>query len=113
MIGSRERSAACELAPSASAMCSSHGIAAGLHDVRDARGEHTALAGELLVDAVGDPMRCQPQVAGRRDIRKPVELRLLDGIEQTEAHVIAAVGQSPHTADDQRIGAARSSSRQD
>ena len=82
------------------------GIASGLYDIRDTGGEHAALAGQLLVDTVGDPVGCQPQFCSGRDIRQAIELRLVDGIEQSEPYVVAAVGEAFHTAERERVGAA-------
>ena len=107
MIGSRERSAAWRIGPVGVGNVQFPGIAAGLHDIRNAGREHTAFAGEFLVDPVRNPVRRQSQVRGRDEIREPVKLQLLDGIEQSEAHVKATVGQSPHAADGKCVGAAR------
>ncbi len=54
-------------------------------------------------------MRCavRRRSLGRGHIGKPVKLRLLNRVEQTKAHVVAAVRQPPHASNHQCIGAAR------
>jgi hypothetical protein len=76
-----------------------------LHDVGDAGGEHAAFAGQFLEDAVGDPVRVQPQLCRAGNIGQRVELRLLDGVVQAEAQVVAAVGQPRGGSHYERVGA--------
>ena len=105
MIGSGLASAICPPSPSASVTCSVI-AAAGLGDVGDARGEHAALAGEVLVDRVGDAVRRQAHVGRQRRMALAHQFFALDQVPQLEAHVVAAVGQARHRAHGQRVGAA-------
>ncbi|EWS54447.1 hypothetical protein X551_02739 [Methylibium sp. T29] len=79
---------------------------AALGDVGDARREHAFLAGELLVDGVGDAVGREPQIAGRDRIALAAEVTALHHVPQTVAHIETAIGQARHRAADQRIGAA-------
>src|SRR4029078_12055536 len=61
-------------------------------DVGDAGREDALLAGQLLVDEVGDAVRRQAQVAGLDRAALAAELAALDDVPELEAHVVAAVG---------------------
>jgi hypothetical protein len=104
--GSFEPTIACGLPPSASATMSSKRLAL-LRDVRDARGEHAGIAGELLVDDVGDLVPGGAELRRCDDVRHRGELHLLHGVEQCEAHVHATVGRRTHRPDHHGVGAAR------
>jgi hypothetical protein len=80
--------------------------AGGARDVGDARGVDAALAGQLLVDRVGDAVRRQPQVVRRHRQRLAQHLAALDHVPQLVADVEAAVGQPVSRAGDQCVGAA-------
>src|SRR4051794_14343715 len=74
--------------------------------VGDARAEHTGLAGELLVDDVGDLMRDGAQLRHRDGIGIAHHLCFLGGIQHAEAHLDFAVRARGHLADHQRLRAA-------
>ncbi len=78
-----------------------------LRDVGDARREHAGVAGELFVDDVGDPVRGGAELRRRDDVGHRRQLRLLDGVDEREAHFHAAVAQRPHRPDHDGIRAAR------
>ena len=78
-----------------------------LRDVRDARREHAGVAGELLVDDVGDPVRGGAELRRRDDVGHRGELRLLDGVDEREADFHAAVLKRPHRPDHDGVRAAR------
>ena len=96
----------CGLPPSASATMQLE-AAALLGDVRDARREHAGVAGELLVDDVGDLVRRGAELRRRDHVGHRGQLRLLDRVDQREAHLDAAVGQRAHRPDHDGVGAAR------
>ena len=77
-----------------------------LGDVGDARGEHAGIAGQRLVDHVGDAVRGGAELRRRDRVDLARQHRLLDHVDQLEAHLDAAVGLRAHRADDDRIGAA-------
>src|SRR5207302_6151148 len=62
-----------------------------LGDVGDARAENAGVAGQLLVDDVGDLVRGGAKLRRRDDVGKSRELRLLHRVEQEEANLDAAV----------------------
>ena len=66
-----------------------------------------AIAGQLFVDDVGDPVRGRAQLRRRDGVGESRQQRLLDDIEQEKPHFDPAVGQRRHAADDDRVGAAR------
>ena len=106
MIGWPLLSATCPFSPSASATRSVwREPRAG--DVGDAGREHALLAGQLLVDEVGDAVRRQAQVAGLDGAALAAELAALDDVPELEADVVAAVGKAAHRAADERVGGAR------
>ena len=73
---------------------------AALDHVGDARREHALLAGELLVDEVGDAVRGRRAACSlRQRVGAAAERRLLDHVAEPEAHVEAAVGAARHRAD--------------
>ncbi len=83
-------------------------VAAGaLHHVGDLGAEHALVAGEALVDHVGDAMRGGAKLRRRDEVRVAGELRLLGHVEQAEAHFDAPVGLRLDLADHERLGAAR------
>ena len=104
--GSFDVTIACGLPPSASATMQLVARAL-LGDVGDARREHARVAGQLLVDDVGDLVRGRAELRRRDRVGHRGELRLLDRVDQREAHLDAAVGQRPHRPDDDGVGAAR------
>jgi hypothetical protein len=75
--------------------------------VGDARREDALLAGQLLVDEIGDAVRRQAQVAGLDGAALAAELAALDDIPELEADVVATVGEARHRAADERVGRAR------
>jgi hypothetical protein len=77
-----------------------------LHHVADARCEHAGLAGEFLVDDVGDLVRRDAHLARRDREAETRPLRLLDRVHQPEAHREAAVGTFHHVPDHQVLDAA-------
>ena len=80
-------------------------------DVGDAGREDALLAGQLLVDEVGDAVRRQAQVAGLDGAALAAELAALDDVPELEADVVAAVGEARHRAGDERVGGARAPGR--
>ena len=67
-----------------------------LGDVRDARREHAGVAGELLVDDVGDLVRGRAELRRRHHVGHRGELRLLDRVEQREADLDPPVAERTH-----------------
>jgi hypothetical protein len=106
MIGWPLLSATWPFSPSASATRSVW-REPGARDVGDAGREHALLAGQLLVDEVGDAVRRQAQVAGLDGAALAAELAALDDVPELEADVVAAVGEAAHRAADERVGRAR------
>src|SRR5207248_2958051 len=73
---------------------------AGLRDIGDAGVEVALLAGDALVDRVGDDVRQPPPVAGLAGEGEPGGLRALDDVPQAEVDLDVAAGRR-HRADDQ------------
>jgi hypothetical protein len=80
---------------------------APLHHVGDLGGEDTLVAGEPLVDDVGDAVAGGAQLRGRDHVRIARELGALLHVEEAEAHLDAPVGLRLDLADDQRLGGPR------
>ena len=104
MIGSALASADCAFSPSAVGHPQVVAVA-GLGHVGDAGGENALLAGELLVDEVGDAVRRQAQVGRGDGVALAAQVLAAHHVPQAKAHVAAAVGQAGHAAHRQRIGA--------
>jgi hypothetical protein len=105
MIGSALFSATCPPSPSASATRSVKRPAAA-RDVGDAGREHALLAGQLLVDRVGDAVRGEAQVGRLHRVALRDQLAALDRVPELEAHVEAAIGEPGRRARGERIAAA-------
>ncbi len=78
-----------------------------LHHIGDLGREDALVAGEALVDHVGDAMRGRAQLRRRHDVRIARELALLLHVEEPEAHLDASLGDVLDLADHQGLGAAR------
>ena len=78
-----------------------------LGDVGDAGGEDAAIAGELLVDDVGDLVRRDAELRLRHGERHRHQCRLLHDVDQREADLDAAISDGSHRPDDDGVGVAR------
>src|SRR5205823_8384962 len=77
-------------------------------DVGDAGAENAGVAGQLLVDDVGDLVRSRTKLRRRDDVGEARELRLLYRVEQEEAHLDPALRLRRHAPDNDCIRAPRS-----
>ena len=78
----------------------------GLGHIGHAGGEDAALAGQLQIDCVGNPMRREPHVIGRHRIGFAAEVLAFHHIPELEAQVDPAIGQAADRARRQGIGVA-------
>ena len=78
-------------------------LGAALIDEHHAAVEIALLAGQALIDLVGDDVRDAPPVFRRGEILLAGELLAGDDIPQTEFGLQAAVGLPRHAAGDQRL----------
>src|SRR5207248_7968783 len=76
---------------------------AGLGDVDDARIEIAVLAGDALIDLVGDDVRDAPPVLPGRRVGEPGELLFGADIPQPELDPVAAVALSLYRAGDEGL----------
>jgi hypothetical protein len=79
---------------------------AGADDVGDAGGEDTRLAGQFLVDDVGDAMSGCPQHRLRGHEGRATERRLLVDVVEAKARFLPTIVARADAAGSQRIGAA-------
>src|SRR5712692_7110127 len=75
-----------------------------LDDVGDPGAEDAALAGQLLVDEIGDLVGREPGLRGGQGERDASDLRLLEHIEQAEAHLEPSVAEPLRLPDEQGVG---------
>ncbi len=80
---------------------------AALHHVGDARGKHTLLAGQLLVDEVRDAVRGRAQLIFAERVGDAAERDLFHHVVEAEARLEAAILARLQRADQQRVGKAR------
>ena len=84
---------------------------AALGDVDDARVEIAVLAGDALVDRVGDDVRDAPPVLRRRGVAQAGQLLLGEHVPQAELDLEPAVGLRLDGAGDQRLRVDQRASR--
>src|SRR5439155_12159364 len=74
-----------------------------LDDIRDAGREHALLAGQFLVDEVGDAVRGQAQIRRVDRVALAAELDAFDDVPELESHIEWAGRAARHRAANERI----------